>query len=138
MNNFEVNEYMLQNYIDYFRPRFDEIEDIQEINKCELLIIKTDGTRYIFNDVMSSIRRLPADPDDMTDEQVVFEFMQRFRSMRILRAYNISDLHELTGISMSTLSRYDNGETTPTVINLRKLAKALKCSPSDLILMEYE
>lgn len=138
MNNFEVNKYMLQNYIDYFHPNFDEIEDIREINKCELLIIKTDGTRYIFNDVMSSIRRLPADPDDMTDEQVAFEFMQRFRSMRILRAYNISDLHELTGISMSTLSRYDNGETTPTVINLRKLAKALKCSPSDLILMEYE
>nr|DAH43956.1 MAG TPA: hypothetical protein [Caudoviricetes sp.] len=138
MNNFEVNKYMLQNYIDYFRPRFDEIEDIQEINKCEILIIKKDGSRYIFNDVMSSIRRLPADPDDMTDEQVVFEFMQRFRSMRILRAYNISDLHELTGISMSTLSRYDNGETTPTVINLRKLAKALKCGLSDLILMEYE
>lgn len=138
MNNFEVNKYMLQNYIDYFHPNFDEIEDIREINKCELLIIKTDGTRYIFNDVMSSIRRLPADPDDMTDEQVAFEFMQRFRSMRILRAYNISDLHELTGISMSTLSRYDNGETTPTVINLRKLSKALKCTPSDLILMEYE
>lgn len=138
MNNFEVNKYMLQNYIDYFRPRFDEIEDIQEINKCEILIIKKDGSRYIFNDVMSSIRRLPADPDDMTDEQVAFEFMQRFRSMRILRAYNISDLHELTGISISTLSRYDNGETTPTVINLRKLSKALKCSPSDLILMEYE
>lgn len=138
MNNFEVNKYMLQNYIDYFHPNFDEIEDIREINKCELLIIKTDGTRYIFNDVMPSIRRLPADPDDMTDEQVAFEFMQRFRSMRILRAYNISDLHELTGISMSTLSRYDNGETTPTVINLRKLSKALKCSPSDLILMEYE
>lgn len=138
MNNFEVNEYMLQNYIAYFHPNFDEIEDIREINKCELLIIKTDGTRYIFNDVMSSIRRLPSDPDNMTDEQVAFEFMQRFRSMRILRAYNISDLHELTGISISTLSRYDNGETTPTVINLRKLSKALKCSPSDLILMEYE
>ena len=138
MNNFEVNEYMLQNYITYFHPRFDEIDDIREINKCELLIIKKDRTRYIFNDVMSSIRRLPSDPDNMTDEQVAFEFMQRFRSMRILRAYNISDLHELTGISMSTLSRYDNGETTPTVINLRKLAKALKCSPSDLILMEYE
>lgn len=138
MNNFEVNEYMLQNYIAYFHPRFDEIEDIRGINKCEILIIKKDGSRYIFNDVMSSIRRLPADPDNMTDEQVAFEFMQRFRSMRILRAYNISDLHELTGISMSTLSRYDNGETTPTVINLRKLAKALKCSPSDLILMEYE
>lgn len=138
MNNFEVNEYMLQNYIAYFHPRFDEIEDIRGINKCEILIIKKDGSRYIFNDVMSSIRRLPADPDNMTDEQVAFEFMQRFRSMRILRDYNISDLHELTGISMSTLSRYDNGETTPTVINLRKLAKALKCSPSDLILMEYE
>lgn len=138
MNSYKVNEYMLQNYIAYFHPNFDEIEDIREINKCELLIIKTDGTRYIFNDVMSSIRRLPADPDNMTDEQVAFEFMQRFRSMRILRAYNISDLHELTGISMSTLSRYDNGETTPTVINLRKLSKAFKCSPSDLILMEYE
>lgn len=138
MNNFEVNEYMLQNYIAYFHPRFDEIEDIRGINKCEILIIKKDGSRYIFNDVMSSIRRLPADPDNMTDEQVAFEFMQRFRSMRILRAYNISDLHELTGISVSTLSRYDNGETTPTVINLRKLSKALKCSPSDLILMEYE
>ena len=138
MNNFEVNEYILQNYIAYFHPRFDEIEDIREINKCEILIIKKDGSRYIFNDVMSSIRRLPADPDNMTDEQVAFEFMQRFRSMRILRAYNRSDLHELTGISMSTLSRYDNGETTPTVINLRKLSKALKCSPSDLILMEYE
>lgn len=138
MNSYKVNEYMLQNYIAYFHPNFDEIEDIREINKCELLIIKKDGSRYIFNDVMSSIRRLPVDPDNMTDEQVAFEFMQRFRSMRILRAYNISDLHELTGISMSTLSRYDNGETTPTVINLRKLSKALKCSPSDLILMEYE
>lgn len=138
MNSYKVNEYMLQNYIAYFHPNFDEIEDIREINKCELLIIKTDGTRYIFNDAMSSIRRLPSDPDNVTDEQVAFEFMQRFRSMRILRAYNISDLHELTGISMSTLSRYDNGETTPTVINLRKLSKALNCSPSDLILMEYE
>ena len=137
MNEYGINEWIWSNFVDYFRPDFDEIEDIQEVNQCEIMITYKDGIRYIFNDRTSSIRRLPSDPEDMTDDEVIFEFMQRFRSMRVLRSYTLTDLYEMTGISLSTLSRYDNGETTPTVINLRKLAKAFRCDLEELILMSY-
>lgn len=137
MNGYGIDEWIWSNFVDYFRPDFDEIEDIQQVNQCEIMITYKDGIRYIFNDRTSSIRRLPSDPEDMTDDEVIFEFMQRFRSMRVLRSYTLTDLHKLTGISMATLSRYDNGETTPTVINLRKLAKVFRCDIDELILMSY-
>lgn len=137
MNEYGIDEWIWSNFVDYFRSDFDEIEDIQEVNQCEIMILYKDGTRYIFNNRTSSIRRLPSDPEDMTDDEVIFEFMQRFRSMRVLRSYTLTDLHKLTGISMATLSRYDNGETTPTVINLRKLAKMFGCDLDELILMSY-
>lgn len=137
MNEYGIDEWTWSNFVDYFPPDFDEIEDVQEVNQCEIMILYKDGTRYIFNDRTSSIRRLPLDPEDMTDDEVIFEFMQRFRSMRVLRSYTLTDLYEMTGISLSTLSRYENGEGTPTVVNLRKLAKAFRCTLDDLVLMEY-
>ena len=138
MNNpYDVDPHMWRNFEMIYQPNHDEISDIIQLNFGMLLVINKNGNRYIYNNLNESIRRLPTDPDNMSDEDVIFEFMLRFREMRALSRFNLVDVHEITGISMATLSRYDNGETTPNVINLRKIAKALNCRLDDLILMEY-
>lgn len=137
MNKYGIDEWLWSNFVDYFRPDFDKVEDIRKVDMDEILVIYKDGTRWLYNERGNCFRGLPLDPENMTDEEVVFEFMQRFRSVRRSRAYSLTDLHEMTGISLATLSRYDNGETTPTVVNLRKLAKVLRCDLEDLVLMHY-
>ena len=137
MNKYGIDEWLWSNFVDYFRPDFDKVEDIRKVDMDEILVIYKDGTRWLYNERGNCFRGLPLDPENMTDEEVVFEFMQRFRSVRRSRAYSLTDLSEMTGISLATLSRYDNGETTPTVVNLRKLAKVLRCDLEDLVLMHY-
>lgn len=137
MNTYGIDDLTWSNFVDYFCPDFNKIDDIQKINSDQILIMYKDGTRYLYECIGDSYRRLPFDPENMTDDEIAFEFMQRFRSMRRLRGYTLTDLQKLTGISLSTLSRYDNGKLTPKVVNLRKLAKALRCNLDDLVLMRY-
>lgn len=42
-------------------------------------------------------------------------------------------LSELTGISERTISKYLNGQATPSAYNIKKIAQVLRCSPSLLI-----
>lgn len=56
------------------------------------------------------------------------EFGQSLASIRVYRGLTQAQLGELSGIPKNSISRYENGETTPGIDMARRLADALDCS----------
>lgn len=56
------------------------------------------------------------------------EFGLRLRELRIEKNLSIKELHEITGISCSTITNLEKGRQKATPIIINKLAKALGCS----------
>jgi len=55
-------------------------------------------------------------------------FMKNIKLIRVINDYTQLKVQMDTGISQSTLSKYENGETLPTVENLMILASYYKTS----------
>ena len=54
-------------------------------------------------------------------------FCKTIREIRKEKGLTLQELSKKTGISMTTLDFFENGERTPTVHNLYKLSVALEC-----------
>lgn len=52
--------------------------------------------------------------------------------LMIDKKINKSELHELTGLSMSTINKLTNGENVNTEV-LERICKALNCSIEDIV-----
>lgn len=48
------------------------------------------------------------------------------------------DLEKMTGINKSSLNNYENGKTSPNLIQLEKIAKALNVKMNELFESEYK
>lgn len=57
---------------------------------------------------------------------------QELRVIRTKDGQSLTDLHKLTGISLSHLSDLENGRRLPTEATLKKLSRALNCPMSVL------
>lgn len=133
MNKFGIDDRLYDDFIFYTKIDESEIVDIKQLNMFDLQVKLNDGI-YIYDNFTNGIRRLPDNIDNMTDKEMTNDFMYRLNAMRKRKGYTLKDLSEITGISLPTLSRYANGESTPTVINIRKLVEALHCRVEDLIM----
>lgn len=59
--------------------------------------------------------------------------------LRMEKGYSLRDLQEATGISHSTLQRYEKvGSRSANIYNLEKIAKAFDCKITDLFESEYK
>ena len=137
MNKFGVNDILLNDFLFHTNTDIEIIDNVKQLDKCTLLIT-IDNEKYIYDIFAKGTRRIGYDSNNITDEEMMLDFMHRFNSLRKRNGYTILDVSQITTIPTSTLSRYANGETTPSVINLRKIAKALRCKITDLIVMDYE
>ena len=73
------------------------------------------------------------EPEEETEEDWRRHFsLSLNRKMRNMGVFQ-DQLSERTGISKVTISKYMNGKATPSGHNISKLAKALKCSPTELM-----
>lgn len=97
----------------------------------ELMALMADGTKYLYDKLTETYRFLPRDSHALTDEEIKREFTIRFRKMMKDRRMTQKELSQLTGISEQTISKYTNGTGFPTIVNLDRIAKALKCSADD-------
>lgn len=61
------------------------------------------------------------------------EFCDRLRKAREARALDVPELAALSGVPAPTVYRLEAGRSKPSVDNLGKLAKALRCSTDDLL-----
>lgn len=133
MNEFGIDERLYRDFISFSSFNFDEIVDIKQINECTLKVELNDGV-YIYDNFIRLSRKLPSNYKNMTDNEMVDDFMYCFNSVRKRRGYTLADISNMTGIPTSTLSRYANGESAPTLINIRKIVKAINCKLEDLII----
>jgi transcriptional regulator with XRE-family HTH domain len=58
--------------------------------------------------------------------------------VRTAKGLKLEAMAILTGISKSTLNNIENGKTSPTLVNLEKIAKGLDCKMWDLFESEYK
>ena len=58
---------------------------------------------------------------------------ERIKQRRLELGFSYRDLEKMTGVSASTLCRYENGTIIETAVNkLQSIAKGLRVSPSYL------
>lgn len=58
--------------------------------------------------------------------------------IRTAKGLKLEAVAAVTGVSKSTLNNIENGNTSPTLANLEKIAKGLGCRISDLYESEYK
>lgn len=134
-----MNEYLLYyiNCVDPFATLAD-VKEIKEINEWDLLIVFKNGRKTLFDKFTGYYKDIFYDSiHEITEEQEKREFAFRLRSHMARNQITQEDLAEIIDTSQVMISRYVRGETIPSVIVLRKIAKALGCSMDDFFYKEY-
>ena len=98
---------------------------------CLEIKLDTDEV-LIYEDPFHAVRKLPADSDEMTEEQFRIEFGRRLRRIMEHKGITQVELHDITGIPQCHISGYINGRHTPSFYAIHKIANALRCSIDDL------
>ena len=120
--------YIFENMQSYYPFLSERMASYKTVGPYELIVKTNDGETILYDDVNHSIRRLPRDSNNMTEQEVSVEFRQRLRRLMTRQGVSQLELSELTGIPQSTISNYLTGKFLPGFYNMDKIAKALKCS----------
>lgn len=62
-----------------------------------------------------------------------FDLSKRVKELRARRGFSQEQLADLSGLSLRTIQRVENGETVPRGETLKRLAVALQVSPDEII-----
>jgi len=68
-----------------------------------------------------------------TQDKTTREFGTRIRTLRKELALSQEDLGEVAGLHRTYIGHLERGEVNPSLINILRVAKALKVDPSDLV-----
>lgn len=131
---------------DYWGPVFDsfieeypklaeDIVDWYPSGQMEIALKTGGGKRYIYDFMSRSIYLIFDETEgiELSEEDFNQRFSERlyYKLMRVgMTQYELS---RKTGISSIMISRYCTGKSIPTVYNLLKIMKALRCSINELI-----
>lgn len=117
-----------QNFKQHFRYLADKVVGGVVIDDWTLHVELNDGTSVVYDDMLHTIRNLPLNSSDMTEQECRLEFGYRLRMILLHRGMSQNELCQKTGLTNPQLSNYINGKTTPTFYIVDKIAKALGCS----------
>ena len=123
-----MKEKLFEEFKLYFPLIAKKAVDWVEESGINLIVTLDDGRKVMYDDLDSTIRRLPKDSNNLTEEECAYEFGVRLRRLMWRKGVNQQELSEATGISQPMLSKYVNGKTLPGFYNLDKIAKYLKVS----------
>ena len=128
----ECANYTFESMLQHYRYLLDDILEWNETAPFELTIKLKSGRTVLYDDLTKSIRTLPKDSNNMTDEEIKIEFGKRLQKMMYIRGITQTELSEQTGITQPMLSGYINGRSMPSFVKVDKLARVLRCSVDDL------
>lgn len=134
----------MEDYLLYYINRIDplatmnDIDTIDELNEWDLLIIFKNGRKVIFDKFTGYYKDIFYDSiHEVTEEQEKKEFAYRLRSLMGRQQITQEELADSINTSQVMISRYVRGETIPSAIVLRKIAKALDCSMDDFFYKDF-
>ena len=131
MNDVLTSE-MFENFKMYFPSISREVVESYK-NDDFSLILKTDvGETFMYDDFEHTIRLLPRDSYNLTEDQCKNEFGVRLRRLLYLKGMTQIELSERTGIQRTQLTNYILGKTSPSFYIVDKIAKGLGCSIDEL------
>ena len=90
-----------------------------------------DGTVNIYNYILKGL--MPVHQNDGTEEDWRRDFRDKLVEKMADCDYTQQELAYATGISQTMIGRYLNKQSMPSGYVVAKLAKALHCSPDELI-----
>ena len=123
--------------IDPFALKEDVVE-IKELNEWDLLIVFANNKKYIFDRFTGYHKSVYyKNINEITEEQEKRQLSSRLRTLMGRNWINQEELAKRVGTSQVMISRYVRGETIPSAIMLRKIAKALNCSMDDFFDRNY-
>lgn len=107
----------------------DDVEEIIEYNKWDIVIIFKNGQRYSY-DTLTDYHRLIFynDVAELTEEQEAREFARKLLKMMQRKWITQEELAERIGTSQTMISRYITGQCIPNYRVVVKIAKVLNCS----------
>lgn len=121
-------ENLLRNLEAYDPTLYEHMESYRQISNFELVVVRDDGRKYLYDDMLHGFRRLADDSDNMTEEQVKREFGRRLKQMLNIKGMTQKELSEAIGVSQISLSKYITGDAAPSFPKVDKIAKVLNCS----------
>ena len=116
----------------YFPLFVERGAEFCEVGNFELIIRMNNGDKFLYDDLDRSIRQLPKDSLNMTEEECKREFGMRLYKVMERKGVTQKELSELTGIPYPMINRYLRGVNEPSFYKVDKIAKALGCSIDDL------
>ncbi len=122
----------LANFKRYFPSFANKIEQVRDRGWHEIIVKLLDGRSIAYDDVDRSIRHLPDDSYNMTEQQCRVEFGSRLCKIMRQKGITQSMLSSDTKIPQPSLSKYVTAQATPSFYNADRIAKALGCSLDDL------
>ena len=135
----EMNEYPWH-YALMIRPFVtkDDIEEIRELNRWDLMIIFKNGEKFIY-DTLTNTHRLIfyENVNELTEEHEAKEFARKLLKMMQRRFITQEELAERMGTSQTMISHYITGRCIPNYRVVVKLAKVLNCMTDDFRYDDY-
>lgn len=124
----KYSEYTYDNFKAYFPFIERDVVECKSFGPFDLLVKLNDGTAYSYSDLEHSIRKIPADANEMTEQECRREFGYRLAQRLRLKGMTYEDLSKRTGISVNTIYSYVSGKMSPTFYKVDRIARALDCS----------
>lgn len=116
----------------------EDIEDIRELNEWDLLIIFRDGKKVMFDRFTGYHKNIFYNNiNEITEEQEKKEFAYRLRSLMGRKMITQEQLAEMINVTQAMISKYVRGESIPSIMILRKIAKVLGCSMDDFFYRDF-
>lgn len=112
----------------YFPETMKKVIDGKNVSHYDIMFHLNDGDTVLYNSADTTIRTLPQNDRELTEEECKKEFGIRLLNIMRRNGVTQSELSERTGLSQPRLSNYITGKVAPTLYTLDKIAKALHCS----------
>jgi predicted XRE-type DNA-binding protein len=135
-------EGILDSYRDWHPSLYEKTIDCRPSGHYSIVARLYDGSRIEYNSLDNSIRDVTrfyiCENDNEIDEETWRkEFGRQLRRLIAERGINQDRLSELTGISRQMLSRYVNGNSTPSGYVLSRLSTVLGSDVRELTRFGY-
>lgn len=113
----------------------DRVVDWYPSGYQEITVKLDNGKTLVYNHITQKIRYVSDRSENITeldDEAWQAKFAEKLANKIRMFGITQEQLSEMTGISQVSISGYKKGKKMPSVLNCKKLAKALRCSISEL------
>ena len=111
-----------------------EVVDWYPSGKMQITMKLDDGAKLAYDYINKTFRFINSERADgvLSEEEWLREFSKNLSKKIDNSGLTQEEVSARTDISRTTLSKYINGKSAPTMLNVRKLAGALDCTISEL------